>query len=193
MPGTMPFPFPRSPVPRSTAILGALLLASAGSMTAQESIVSPGERIRVKHACEGDAKPAPCKPVIGKVRAVEGDTIVLDQDGDGERRLVLGPAASVELSGGRHGHALAGLGLGILAGVAVGAIGDQSCRSSSSEPEWCAFWYVFTVPSGALIGVITGALTKSEKWRTVSRPTARFQVLPGVTPDGVGLSGSLRF
>ena len=170
-----------------------LALGLASVAAGQETFVSPGERIRVKHACEGDAKPAPCQPVVGKVRAVEGDTIVLDQDGDGERRLVLGPAAQVELSGGRHGHALAGLGLGILAGVAVGVIGDQSCRSSSTEPEWCAFWYVFTVPSGALLGVITGALTKSEKWRTVKQPTARLELLPAVTPDGVALSGRVRF
>ena len=193
MPGAMPFPFP---VPRSLfpqALILALSLAS--SATAQESIVSPGERIRVKHACEGDARPAPCQPVVGKVRAVEGDTIVLDQDGNGEQRLVLGPAAKVELSGGRHGNALKGLAFGALAGLAVGFGLDQACRSSnhSSDENYCPILYILTVPPAAFIGLIAGAMTHSEKWRTVKKPMARFQVMPGVTPEGVALSGSLSF
>ena len=189
MSGT-PFPVPRSLFP--PALMLALGLASVAA--GQEAIVSPGERIRVKHACEGEAKPAPCQPAVGKVRAVVGDTILLDDGGNGERRLVLGPASQIELSSGRHGHALLGFGLGILAGAAVGALSVRDCQNSHTGSDMgglCVLQYFVTVPAGALTGIIVGAVLKKEKWHTLERRAARLEVLPAVSPNGLAVAGTL--
>lgn len=163
-----------------------LILASTPA-AGQEALVSPGERIRVKHACEGDVKAAPCDPVVGQVRSVSGDTVRLD----GGRQLVLSQATKVELSGGRHGHALLGLGIGTAVGIGAGAL---SCSNSHSDMDGlCALAYLFTVPAGMLGGLIIGALTKSEKWETVRRPAARLEVVPAVAPNAVGVVGRVSF
>ena len=170
-----------------------LALGLASVAAGQETLVSPGERIRVKHACEGDAKPAPCRPVIGKVRAVEGDTIVVDQDGDGEQRLVLGPAAKVELERRPARPCPRRTGPGNPRGCRGGRHRRPKLPQQQLGARVVRLLDVFTVPSGALIGVIAGALTKSEKWRTVKQPTARLELLPAVTPDGVAVAGRVSF
>lgn len=173
--------------------LAAILLTTTAVAGAQQPSFMAGTRLRLRNHCQPSSPRAPCRSLIGEVRSTQGDTLLLREDDGHDHSLLLAPTARVDVSGGTRGHALAGLGLGTLAGIGIGLAASESCNSHATEGNYCAFWYIVTVPSGAVAGLLIGALARSERWDAVARPGTALRLEPAVFPTGLALSAQLQF
>ena len=144
----------------------------------------PGDRVRIWTAD---------RRAIGFLIALTEDTLVIAEQED--RHTVLhtyrtGTVRSFEVSRGRHGHPVTGIFVGALFGAAAGlAIGDAVCASD----DWCFGPLVGLIvgpPSGALLGGITGALIRTDRWVTVSGRRMTVSIAP--TGRGVAIGVRLR-
>ncbi|MEO8480494.1 MAG: hypothetical protein ABI542_12795 [Gemmatimonadota bacterium] len=166
-------------MPNPTPVLLALLLLVSNVVAAQK--LEPGARVRIRPPCERDA---PCDPIIGQFRSIQGDTVVLLTPDGQTRSHVLTRTTRFDLSHGMRGQWLEGLGIGLAAGVAVGFLAKSTCEGSGSRGEsLCGIYYLFTVPPALLLGGIVGAHHKTELWL----PARRMTVAVTPTRDGVGL------
>ena len=132
--------------------------------------------------------------VVGTVTGQRGDSLLLLTE---RRESIPVPLASLdrlEVSDGVHGHALTGLGLGLLAGAVVGGT-----IGAAVEPDELLgrgvnvlAGVVLGGAGGGLIGVAVGASIQSERWQALP---GREQAASSFSPSGdrlaVGLS--LRF
>ncbi|MGH7537811.1 MAG: hypothetical protein ACREMF_04190 [Gemmatimonadales bacterium] len=132
--------------------------------------------------------------VIGTVTGHRGDTLVLLTERSGSISVPLANLDLLEVSDGVHGHALTGLGLGLLAGAAVGgAIG------AAVEPDELLGRGINVLAGvalggagGGLIGVAVGASIRSERWQDI--PGRELGASPSSTNgDRLALGLSLRF
>ena len=62
-----------------------------------------------------------------------------------------------------------------------------TARDGGSDEGLCGLVYVFTVPAGAALGTLVGALIRTERWEAVSEPTTSLHVWPLPTPATVSL------
>lgn len=100
------------------------------------------------------------------------------------RMIPLSDVVRLEVSRGKKGHALTGLAIGAAAGLAVGgvttalisSIWDESL-DSRTEDIWIVAAVVtgVTTVAGAGLGVVVGALIKTEKWEDVPLPATTRQ------------------
>jgi hypothetical protein len=115
-----------------------------------------------------------------------GDSLLI-ADAAGVRHTIDPRTATLERSAGYRRHTLLGLGLGSLAGLGAGALLVSGCKGPSDD-ELCGLQYLYAVPTGAAIGALIGALTRTDRWETVSGgPTTSLGVwpLPGRTMLGL--------
>ncbi len=118
--------------------------------------------------------------VVGTVAAQRGDTLFLWTERHHTVPVPFATWGRLEISHGVHGHALKGLGLGLLAGAVVGgAIG------AAVEPDELLgrgvnilAGVVLGSGGGALIGLGVGASIRSERWQPVSARVTRPSLLP---------------
>ncbi len=149
-------------------LLGALTPSAA--IGQKPTLVQPGQRVRVHSAL------ARSPELIGGVETVSADTLVIrTADGTGASKATAIPLAFVtqlEVSRGEHSKWLTGLGIGLAAGAATGAILGATSGDSwlFSKSDLALMGAVVVAPIGGFVGLIAGALTKSETWETVPIP-----------------------
>jgi len=189
-------------VSRESALL-LLIAAFAGTDVAGQSIeqVAPGTRVRVT------------APALGYHGVV---ALVLARDSRGllvetvKERDTVGLAfekiTALEASYDRHGHAVAGLGIGVAGGVVAGVVAGYAAGDDKCPP--CEGWECLACAKvsagdkakvnaiafgavGGLVGGIAGATIKGERWRAVLIPSRTITGFGGTT-TGVGLKIGLR-
>lgn len=175
-------------MPLWTVLMLLALLLPRAPLHSQGSAVQPGSRVRVQPSCAATDAERPCRPVVGRLLPPTGDGLPGDQllieDADGvTRRIDLPTGSRLERSAGYRRHTLLGLGLGSLVGLGMGAVLVSGCRRGGSDDELCGLDYLYTVPAGAALGTLVGALTRTERWEAVSvaAPALHVWPLPGRT------------
>lgn len=132
---------------------------------------------------------ARCYALIGNVRSVSADTLVMERTDGGVESFPLTPDTRVDVSHGYRRRIFEGIGAGLVAGVLVGFIGTKSCESpSGGDDSICGLYYLAIYP-GALIGGIVGGHLRTELWLPAGDP--RFTVVP--VRGGVGLGLGMAF
>ena len=164
-------------------------LNAAGAATLPAAL-PPGALVRVS------APGAAARPLVARVVAVRGDSLVLQEPGaPGE---TLGPLAAVRTvqvgrGGDPSGSALRGLVLGSAAGaLAFGAIGFASASGDPQGPSRLAnaafVGGILGVPLGAVVGGLAGHRRGTLRWVPLP-PGAGVTVAPGAEGGvAVGLS-----
>jgi hypothetical protein len=144
--------------------------ASSQSLTGPAAIglgAQPGARVRVFQPDSATGSQAGTVVAVGQ----DGMTVRRDHPGDS---LAIGFARidRLDLSRGRHGHALIGLGIGVVGGALVGgALGASSGNSNGyqifNKHDDAILGAVLGGLAGAVVGPVIGALVRTERWRTV--------------------------
>src|SRR2546427_6817071 len=156
----------------SFALALGLPLSALG---AQETpAVAAGTRVRVT-APDGwrDVGPGSLEAIDSAtivVRRANGTTVAFPRERGTRLEVSGGPGAC---SGGHRGGCVA---LGFLGGAALGVLAPV-VSSGTCRRLLCGL-LVVTVPAGAVLGTIVGAVVGGEHWRAVE-PPARVSVGPG--------------
>ena len=150
----------------------ALFVATSSPLAAQEAPVEPGARVRVK------APPLQPDWVRGTVVGWESGSLVLEPEnpeGDTPLTLARDQITGLDVHRGRKSAAgkgaLIGLGVGAVAGIAVGwglcgAISDIPCETSDQVEGSAIVGAVFGL-LGAGIGALIGLAIKTDRWEAV--------------------------
>jgi hypothetical protein len=136
----------------------ALVLCSASAFPSEPRVVAIGSRVRVSAP---ETSPA---PLIGSVVGLERHAVLVqDTSSRSPTRVTLGPATTIEVSGGRRSKA----GRGAVVGAAVGAMpgllmtfGDYNTDPDHSPGAVAAVG----AAAGAVVGAAVGWAIKSEQW-----------------------------
>jgi hypothetical protein len=99
------------------------------------------------------------------------------------RTIPLSDVVRLEVNRGKKGHALTGLAIGAAAGLAVGGVTMALASSNWDEADWfyedrwtvAAIITGVTTVAGAGLGVVVGALIKTEDWEDVPLPATTRQ------------------
>jgi hypothetical protein len=166
------------------------LLTPLSIASAQRAEV--GTYLRMSHDCRTGNSPRhgeqiACRTTKGALAVVTTDTLYLIAPTGAVSR---GSIDRLELRV-RRNRRLKGAGIGALAGIAlgvgVGAIAVSACRG-----ELCDLWYLITVPSGLVVGTVTGVIVGGgDKWRAVpldALGAGQFRVLPKAFKLGVAMA-----
>jgi hypothetical protein len=164
----------------------ALLLPLGAPLAQQAPTLARGARVRVI---------APDRRVVGQLESIDSATIVVRrQNGDvvtverAERTRVDVSAGPGSCSPGRRGGCIA---LGFLGGAAVG-LGVGAIAVSGCDGELCGLYYLVTVPAGAVLGTIVGAVVGGEHWKRAEMP-ARMTFAPDGRGKAVRVGIEVRF
>lgn len=156
-----------------------MLVLPLVSLTAQDApFLESGSRVRVTNSQHSERTVR----VAGALESIDSNTIVVRRD-NGERVSVPrlpytqfevsnGPGAC---SGGRRGGCVA---IGFLGGTLVGVLAAVAGGGTSGCSD-CGNGLIFlwTVPAGALVGTVIGAVVGGEHWQSVT-PRARLSIGP---------------
>jgi hypothetical protein len=154
----------------AAVVLALLSLSAAAIAYGNDSTpfrLKAGDRVRLTKVGAANAE-----PLIGVYRSATAETVEVSQPdphGGPQRRLSIpvDDLASIEVSRGRSHHTVAGICLGILAGVAAAA------AFASGDDEMAGFSVVLFVPVGALTGAFVGGGIGSEHREKIwERPAA---------------------
>ena len=157
---------------RTVVLLGLIV---STSVSAQNTLpLREGQRIRVSTR-DGTTSST------GSVLALVADTLFLRSDRDGVAHAILrSDLVSVDSSrGSRHvgpgplGGAIIGLGVGLVAGYAVGKHVADRDRARNKCPDGnCELIKLLTIPIGGLVGFAVGGVIGSqldaERWNAVT-------------------------
>ena len=153
--------------------LAVALVLPFSSLVAQEPpTLAPGSRVRVS---------TPDERVVGALAAIDGASIVVRRKDGSLDSLPMTPRTRLDVSGGpglcspgRRGTCVA---VGFLGGAALGAVVGAVAVPDCSD-ELCVLVYFVTVPAGALVGTIVGAVLGGEHWNR-TEPPARLTLASG--------------
>jgi len=190
---------------RTVPIVAALLL-SATSLSAQESVPRPGDRVRVTVACPDRGRATTpgregrCR-TEGVLADATADSLELSADGT-SHRYGLDAVRALEVRDGTRSHWLIGAGGGLVAGtlgmVAVLNSGgstascDRSANQDALSSGECLGLYALGGAGGAGIGALVGSLIRTDRWRPVPLERLSLGPRPWSAGGGVGLAVSLR-
>ena len=151
---------------RLSALLAAsLAIASSATAAAQPPrAINAGDRIRVT------APSVSNYAFVGTVIALPTDSLVV-QGGSNTWHLSRASVTHIDLSRGRKSNALLGAGIGLLVGAGVGALIGSGCDTElylSSQGECAAAGAAGLGAAGALLGAVSGALIRTERWTNAS-------------------------
>lgn len=162
--------------------LAFVIMALAGipnaTALAQAAAVHIGQRVRVTSAVEA----TPIR--IGVIEAIDADTLRLQHTGKaGDTLATAIPMASIaglQVSRGRHSRWLMGLGIGFGAGAVTGAILGASSEDDLlfTSGDKAVMGGVALGVIGGAVGVVAGALTKTERWETVPIDRVTVSLVP---------------
>lgn len=171
---------------RIYCLIVTLLLPLAAPVAQQAPTLARGARVRVI---------APDRRVVGQLESIDSAAIVVRrQNGEivtvarAERTRVDVSAGPGSCSPGRRGGCVA---LGFLGGAVVG-IGVGAIAVSGCDGELCGLYYLVTVPAGALLGTIVGAVVGGEHWKRAETP-ARITFAPDDRGKAVRVGVQVRF
>jgi hypothetical protein len=170
------------------AALGALVPQTSLSGQGQPTpTVSPGARIRLQRTDDPAWQ-------VGRLVSADHDSIRWVPDGQQDKLLSMAAKsiAQLEVSRGQRGHTLAGIGIGLLPGAAIGAM----IGSAASQGHWfagleTAGYAVGGALGGMLVGGVIGAATKTDNWAKVPLDRVRISIAP-LGPGGLRLAFVLR-
>jgi hypothetical protein len=181
---------PPVPVLLFMALLGGV---SPGSGQDGGSLV-PGAHVRIT------APTAGLEAVVGTLRSASDSMLVVDLfidlpmarlDVEIDRSSV----TKLEVSNGKRRRAVKGMWIGALVGAGVGALEWAGALNAECTGSACfdgpALVAVDAV-SGALSGLLIGALITTEKWRPVGGFETGVSILPTINRHGAGVSFALR-
>ncbi|MDZ4863987.1 MAG: hypothetical protein SGJ01_11140 [Gemmatimonadota bacterium] len=151
--------------------LAVALVLPFSSLVAQEPpTLAPGTRVRVTTQDER---------VVGTLTAIDSAAIVVRRKNGSLDSLPMTPRTRIDVSGGpglcSPGHRGTCVAVGFLGGAALGAVVGAAAECSGGE--LCVLVYFFTVPAGALVGTIAGAVIGGEHWNR-AEPPARLTLAP---------------
>jgi hypothetical protein len=177
----------------STPLPALLVLATLAAGLAHAQRLQPGQRVRVT------------APALGIVRhpahfqALRNDSLVVVVDA-GSQTLPVSSITRLEVARTPHGHpwtgAAVGAGVGALTGVVVGlSVGEEQCTAS------CGSLFCFCITKGqaaaglgfggalggAFIGMIVGALIKTDGWADIPPDQLRLIVVSRAAGVGFGV------
>ena len=139
------------------------------------AVVKRGDHVRVSYACRPRAGSVRCRQKQGPLMSLTADSVFL-----GGTAVPRSTMEGMELRT-KQGHSGRGALIGVLIGAAAGGVmgailsSEQNC---GSDPL-CALWYVITIPSGMLVGVISGAVIGgTSKWVDVPFEQLRVSFVP---------------
>jgi hypothetical protein len=171
----------------SSASSQALTGPAATSLGAQ-----PGARVRIVQSDSAATSQ------IGTVAAVGQDGMTIRRDHPGDSLAIrFAGIERLDLSRGRHGHALIGLGIGAAGGVLVGALVGAAAASSGplriNSGDGAAVGAIVVGAVGAVVGTVVGAVIRTERWHTVwmrsvaDHAHASLDLVPNPTGNRLGL------
>ena len=177
-----------------------------GALGAQQGpALAAGARVRVivpNPGCIFPQTPSCYRTVVGSLVAIDSATIVVRRENAETVNVSRAPGTRLDVSTGRGACSRdrgACIGLGFLGGAALGAaVGFLSVQShggagsgTSCNENLCELVYLFTVPAGAVVGMIVGAVVGGEHWERRGLP-ARLSVGPAGS-GGVRVGLTLQF
>ena len=173
-----------------SSVLVIALAAAADLAAQQDTLVVLGARVRVTAPTVAENR------LVGTVAAVDADTLVLGvKHGTSSLAIPFASMTSLEVSRGKKSNVGKGLGIGFLAGAALGAVigfaaGDDppGFLAFSSEQK-AAAGAILGGLAGGVIGGVVGATGPSERWETVPLD----QIRVSLTPRGGGLEVTAKF
>ena len=167
----------------------ALFLITGAELGAQDApTAGPGDRVRVLAAGAGVQG-----WLSGTVLSRGTDTLLL-QVGDTEAQVAMPLAAiqRLQVSLGRHGHALTGFEVGFLVGAVTAGVAYTACQGFlCPENKNVAAGAAVAAFAGLLCGVpgaAIGALIRGEEWENVPLSRVRVSATPGRRGLTVGLA-----
>ena len=165
--------------------LALAFVLPVGTLAAQQApTLAPGSRVRIT---------TPTGRVIGTLESIDSSTIIVRRRDGRAANLGRVQGTRVDVSAGpgtcSPGHRGTCIAVGFLGGtalgVAAGAIAVGNCNT-----DLCELYYLVTVPAGALVGTVVGAVVGWEHWNAADLPV-RLTLAPNV-PNGLEPSRSLR-
>jgi hypothetical protein len=153
----------------------AFLFGAGGVPLASQAIspIAVGRLARLDVLCAADTQ-RPCERIVGRVEAWNADSLTLRLDARDTRRVAWMDVREVALDNGTRGHAGTGFLIGTGVGILAGVLARSDCLKGAGEyGGLCDLSYLVTVPAGALLGTIIGAVARTPKWEVVPIPAAR--------------------
>jgi hypothetical protein len=169
--------------------------ASSQSLTGPAAIslgAQPGARVRVVQSDSAAGSQA------GRVVAVGQDGMTIRRDPGDSLAIGFARVERLDLSRGRHGHALIGLGIGLAGGALLGGVLGASTNNSHgyqvlSQGDDAVLGAVLGGAGGAVVGAVVGSLVRTERWHTVwlrsvaDHAHASLDLVPNPTGTRLGL------
>jgi hypothetical protein len=152
---------------RNCMSLAAMTLLTPLSIVSAQRM-EVGAQLRISHDCRSGNSPrhgkqVACRITKGALAVVTPDTLYLTAPTAAVSRASID---RLELRV-RRNQRLRGAGIGALAGIALGGV-VGAVAATACNGELCDLWYLITVPSGLVVGTVTGAIAGGgEKWREV--------------------------
>lgn len=153
----------------NTLRLATILLVAGLTLPAPTLAQTPevGQRIRVT------APEVLLERRVGQLLWLDRDSLVLaGADAAAPERWVV-PAEAItrlEVFDGRRAHAGRGFLIGAGTGLAVGLIGisgDGTCSGSGNYGELCAIVVTGTTLAGGVLGMLIGAVVRTDRWNSI--------------------------
>jgi len=137
------------------------------------SPIAVGRLARVDVLCVTEPRRR-CEKVVGRVESWDTDSLTLRLDARDTRRVAWLDVREVALDNGTHGHAGTGFLIGTGAGILTGFLAKSDCLKDAGEyGGLCSLSFLVTVPAGALLGTIIGAVVRTPNWEVVPIPAPR--------------------
>jgi hypothetical protein len=167
-------------------VFGCFVLSQAA--VAQEPLIpTPGSRVRVTTETSrttGTLESIDSATFV--VRTRNGRAVPFQRESDFELDVSAGPGTCG--AGRRFGCVVLGFLGGGLVGIGVGAIAVSDC-----DDDLCGLLYLVTVPAGALVGTVVGALLPGDHWNRAELPALTYLVPEAAGERRIGLGVRLWF
>jgi hypothetical protein len=156
-------------------ILGFLVPPLHAGLAQEPRIPEPGSRVRVT---------TDTRRTTGTLESVDSSTIVVRARNGGTVSFQRASKLDLDVSAGPgscgEGRRFGCVALGFLGGGAVG-VGVGAIMVSDCDDDLCPLLYLVTVPAGALVGTVVGALVGREHWNQAELPVQAY-----VAPEASG-------
>ncbi len=131
------------------------------------------------------------KYLIGTLQRSRGDSLVIRPDNsDTSIVLPMTHVQRIQVSRGLRAHPGTGLGRGLLTGSAAGAVlgfaitPDKNGFIIDTRGEQALVLGVYFGVIGGVVGLIGGAIWKTEDWKTISHDAGRLRIAATSTRSG---------
>ena len=170
----------------------ALILCSLSTPAESQRSPLEGDVVRVTYPCHPGSLVV-CPRIRGIVRELTPDSLVFGDEHGVEHRVHLDLRTRVSVLSGKKSNGLPGMALGLLAGLGAATVMMQNCKTGGSDDGICGIYYVVAVPAGAIVGLLIGGLTESDRWRDYWINGQRARLMFGATHRGLAATAVITF